>query len=103
MTERYGWINRAIADQELDAFVDTLARRLASFDARALATAKRLVRRSETISLDEYRETLTALRGLIASPSVASRRAALAKHAASVGKDFELRMGHHLGMIGADK
>lgn len=101
--ERYGWINRAIADHELDTFVDTLARRLASFDARALATAKRLVRRCESISLDEYRETLQALRTLIASPSVAARRAALAKHAASVGKDFELRMGHHLGMIGTGK
>src|SRR5579862_5414032 len=30
--ERYGYINRAIADAELDGFVDTFARRIASFD-----------------------------------------------------------------------
>ena len=29
---RYGWINRAIPDSELDDYVDTLARRLAAFE-----------------------------------------------------------------------
>jgi len=101
--ERYGWVNRAIPNRKLDTFVDAFARRLASFDAQALATAKRLVRRHASVSLDEYRETLESLRKLIASPSTAARRAALAKHAAAVGKDFELRMGHHLGLVGAKK
>ena len=41
----YGWINRAIPDDELDDFVDTFARRIASFDKPALAEAKRLVNR----------------------------------------------------------
>ena len=31
--ERYGWINRALPDAELDAFVARLARRIASFPA----------------------------------------------------------------------
>ena len=101
--ERYGWINRAIPNRKLDAFVDTLARRLASFDAPALATAKRLVRRHASPPIEDYRETLASLRTLIASPATATRRAALAKHAAAVGKDFELRMGHHLGLVGARK
>ena len=99
--ERYGWINRAVPDKKLNVFVDTFARRLASFDAQALAVAKRLVRRHAPTSLGEYRETLESLRKLIASPSTAARRAALARHAAAVGKDFELRTGHHLGLVGA--
>jgi hypothetical protein len=33
------------------------------------------------------------------SPSATTRRAAVARHAAVVGADFELRMGHHLGLI----
>src|ERR1700733_10755216 len=41
----YGWVNRALPDAELDAFVDNLARRIASFDKPALAEAKRLVNR----------------------------------------------------------
>ena len=35
--ERYGYVNRALPDAELDGFVDALARRIASFDRRALA------------------------------------------------------------------
>src|SRR5579872_5687794 len=38
--ERYGWINRALDDNHLDSFVDTLVRRLASFDREVLAAAK---------------------------------------------------------------
>ena len=98
--ERYGWINRAIPDVDLDDYVDRLARRLASFDPQVLAATKRLVRgRASTPSLDQYRETLEALRALIVSPSTTARRAAVARHAAEVGADFELRMGHHLGLI----
>jgi enoyl-CoA hydratase/carnithine racemase len=98
--ERYGWINRAIPDADLDNYVDRLARRLASFDPQALAAVKRLVRkRAPTASVDQYRETLEALRALMISPSTTARRAAVARHAAGVGADFELRMGHHLGLI----
>ncbi|MEY2524557.1 MAG: hypothetical protein QOJ66_3122 [Ilumatobacteraceae bacterium] len=99
--ERYGWINRAIPDAELDDHVDRLARRLASFDGQALASAKRLVRRHVGASVDDYRETLGVLRELIVSPSTGARRAAVVQHAAGAGADFELRMGHHLGAVEA--
>jgi enoyl-CoA hydratase/carnithine racemase len=96
----YGWVNRAIPDAELDGFVDRLARRLATFDPQVLATTKRLVRdRARIPSVDDYRETLEALRALIVSPSTGARRAAVAQYAAQVGADFELRMGHHLGLV----
>jgi len=98
--ERYGWINRALPDTELDEYVDRLARRLASFDPHVLAAAKRLVRgRAPAPSVDQYRETLEALRGLVVSPTATARRAAVARHAAEVGAAFELRMGLHLGLI----
>src|ERR1700719_137652 len=41
--ERYGYVNRAVPDVELDSFVDALARRIASFDRRAITAAKNLV------------------------------------------------------------
>jgi enoyl-CoA hydratase/carnithine racemase len=100
--ERYGWINRSLPDAELDSYVDQLARRLAGFDHEALAATKRLVRaRVPTPSVGDYRETLETLRVLIGSPSTAGRRAAVTRHAASVGEDFEMRMGHHLGLVDA--
>jgi enoyl-CoA hydratase/carnithine racemase len=41
--ERYGFVNRALPDSDLDAYVDTLARRMARFEKRALETGKKMV------------------------------------------------------------
>src|SRR5882672_10981996 len=43
LAELYGYVNRSLPDSELDAFVDALARRIASFDKGAIADTKRLV------------------------------------------------------------
>jgi len=44
--EAYGYINRALLDAELDAFVEALATRIAKFDKWAIAQTKRLVNTS---------------------------------------------------------
>jgi enoyl-CoA hydratase/carnithine racemase len=44
--EAYGYVNRALPDAELDAFVDALATRISAFDKWAIATTKRLVNTS---------------------------------------------------------
>ena len=93
--ELYGWVNRAIADEQLDDFVDRFARRLASFDAGSLAATKVFVRRHAT-SPEDYQETLHALRGLLATSSTNDRRKDLALRAQAAGPDFELRLGHYL-------
>ena len=41
--EAYGYINRALPDADLDAFVEALATRIAKFDKWAIAQTKRLV------------------------------------------------------------
>jgi enoyl-CoA hydratase/carnithine racemase len=43
LAERYGYVNRALPDAELDKFVDTMARRIAGFDKQSIAAIKRLV------------------------------------------------------------
>ena len=43
LAERYGYVNRAVPDDELDGFVDALARRMAGFEKEALVGAKRFV------------------------------------------------------------
>lgn len=40
IAERYGWVTRTLPDAELDAFVNKLANRLATFDKTALTTVK---------------------------------------------------------------
>ncbi|WP_382303632.1 enoyl-CoA hydratase/isomerase family protein [Herbiconiux sp. UC225_62] len=44
--EKWGWVTRTLPDAELDAHVDAIVSRLASFDRIALATAKRMVNRA---------------------------------------------------------
>src|SRR5271168_2358375 len=43
LAELYGYVNRSLPDAELDAFVDALAERIASFDRQAIADTKHLV------------------------------------------------------------
>src|SRR5512132_4266618 len=43
LAERYGYVNRSFPDSDLDAFVESLANRIASFDKQAIAETKRLV------------------------------------------------------------
>jgi enoyl-CoA hydratase/carnithine racemase len=45
--EAWGWVNRALAPDELWPFVHRLARRIASFPPHAVAAAKAAVVRSE--------------------------------------------------------
>src|SRR5438876_8943750 len=55
--ERYGYVNRSLPDAELDGFVDALARRISSFDRRALIAAKNLV---NEVSLPPFDRLLDA-------------------------------------------
>jgi enoyl-CoA hydratase/carnithine racemase len=93
--ERYGWINRAVPDAELDGFVDRMARRIASFDRAATSAAKRLIGRGGGIPEADLTETIA----LLPPVAVASRdrRARLRDRASRLGADFELRLGYHLG------
>ncbi|MFL6709696.1 MAG: enoyl-CoA hydratase/isomerase family protein [Massilia sp.] len=43
LAERYGYVNRALPDAQLDGFVDTLARRIASFDKQTIGDIKNQV------------------------------------------------------------
>jgi enoyl-CoA hydratase/carnithine racemase len=43
LAEAYGYVNRSIADAELDDFVEALAKRIGSFDKWAISNTKRLV------------------------------------------------------------
>src|SRR5450755_266415 len=43
LAELYGYVNRSFPDAELDDFVDSFARRIASFDKQAISDTKRFV------------------------------------------------------------
>jgi enoyl-CoA hydratase/carnithine racemase len=47
LAERYGWVNRALPADELRPFVESLAFRIASFPAEAIALAKEAINAAE--------------------------------------------------------
>src|SRR5271155_4541450 len=98
----YGWINRAIPDSELDDFVDSLARRIASFDKPALAEAKRLVNLRTLPPAEDPLGTQDMFLTAFSWPTLHARGAKLRRRASEVGPEFELRFGHYLVDLGED-
>jgi enoyl-CoA hydratase/carnithine racemase len=97
--ELYGWVNRALPDAELDAHVDRLARRIATYDRAAIAEAKRLVNRRTLPDPRDLMETLEVFLRVTAE-SVGARAAGVGKKLAEVGPDeFEKNMGRYLGEL----
>src|SRR5271169_2296012 len=87
----YGWINRALPDDELDEFVDTLARRIASFDKAAIAAAKNLVNQVSLPSADRLLEALNSFQAALAWTETQQRIEALLKRGLQQDSDFERR------------
>ena len=96
--EAYGYVNRALPDSELDAFVDALATRIAGFDKWAIAQTKRLVNTSlpPDVELGAGWDACIASLGRPAAQE--GIKALTAKGFQSPG-DVEDRLGFHLGEL----
>src|SRR5437762_6574167 len=75
--ERYGYVNRTLPNAELDGFVDALARRIASFDRRAIAAAKNLVNQVSLPSADRLLDALNSFTTALTWPESQRRFQAL--------------------------
>ena len=89
--ERYGYVNRALPDAELDSFVDALARRIASFDRSAIAAAKSLVNQVSLPSTDRLLDALTSFQAALTWPGAQQRIQALLERGLQREVDFETR------------
>jgi enoyl-CoA hydratase/carnithine racemase len=95
--ERYGWINRALPDGELDAFVDRLASRIAGFDREAVATAKRVVgERSPLARPADLIATQQTFFQMLGGPTASARLAVLGERGFNRVPAFELALGDAL-------
>ena len=97
--ERYGYVNRALPDAELDAFVDVLARRIAAFDRRAIAAAKNLVNQVSLPSADRLLEALNSFQTALRWSEAQQRIGALLERGLQKDRDFETRWPAVLGTL----
>jgi len=96
LAERYGYVNRALPDNELDGFVDEFARRIATFDRRALAAAKNLVNQVSLPSADRLLDAFGSFTGSLAWPEAQRRFSALLERGLHKEGAWENRFGELL-------
>jgi enoyl-CoA hydratase/carnithine racemase len=100
LAERYGYVNRALPDAELDGFVDALASRIASFDKQALAETKRLVNLNSLPPDAEIAPEWDAFLAALGRPEAQARIHMLFERGFHQPGDVETRLGHHVGLLG---
>jgi len=97
--ERYGYVNRALPDAELDSFIDALACRIASFDRRAIAAAKKLINQVSLPSADRLLDAITSFETALTWPETQQRIQALLERGLQREVDFENRCHTVLGTL----
>jgi len=97
--ERYGWVNRALPDAELDAFVAGLARRIASFPAEAVRSTKQVLNDLTLPGPDAIRADARRFRQLVGSGTVKARAATLFAQGLQTRGPLELDLGDRIGSL----
>jgi enoyl-CoA hydratase/carnithine racemase len=100
LAERYGYVNRSLPDSELDGFVDALARRIASFDKRAIADTKHLVDVASLPSDADIAPEWEAFLASVQRPATQARLKALMERGFHRPGDAETHLGHYVGQLG---
>jgi enoyl-CoA hydratase/carnithine racemase len=99
LAERYGYVNRSLPDADLDAFVESLATRIASFDKRAISETKRF---TDVASLPPDYEIAPEWDVCLASimrPAAQERIRTLLERGLHRAGDVETRLGYHVGQL----
>lgn len=100
LAELYGYVNRSFPDAELDDFVDSLARRIASFDKWTISETKRFVDVASLPTDYEAGAEMIVCNASIARPEAQRRIKLLLERGLHKAGDVETRLGYHVGQLG---
>jgi enoyl-CoA hydratase/carnithine racemase len=100
LAERYGYVNRALPDAELDTFVDTMARRIARFDKQSITDIKRLVDASSLPPNEAIAAEWDGFIGSVKRPAAQARIKQLMELGLQKKADVEKRLAHYTGTLG---
>jgi enoyl-CoA hydratase/carnithine racemase len=100
LAERYGYVNRSLPDSGLDAFVDELATRIASFDKQAISETKRFVDVASLPPDFEIAPEWDVCLASIMRPAAQKRIQSLMAQGFHKPGDVEERLGHYVGQVG---
>ena len=100
LAERYGYVNRSFPDSELDAFVESLASRIASFDKQAISETKRFADVASLPPDFEIAPEWDVCLASIGRPAAQQRIKTLLERGLHQPGDLESRLGYHVGRLG---
>jgi enoyl-CoA hydratase/carnithine racemase len=100
LAELYGYVNRSLPDSDLDAFVESLATRIASFDKQAISETKRFVDVASLPPDFEIAPEWDVCLASIARPAAQKRIGKLMELGLHRPGDVENRLGHYVGELG---
>ena len=100
LAERYGYVNRTLADADLDGFVEALAMRIASFDKQAIASIKSLVDKASLPPDEDIALEWSAFIASVQRPASQNRIRMLMERGFHRPGDVENRLGFHVGRLG---
>jgi len=100
LAELYGYVNRSLPDNQLDAFVDAIAERISSFDKQAIAETKRMADLNSLPSDAEIEPEWDAFTSSLGRPATQQRLRALFARGFHAPGDVETRLGYHVGLLG---
>src|ERR1700730_11210126 len=99
LAERYGYVNRALPDAELDPFVDALARRIAGFDKQAIADIKPLIHIPTLPPDAEIGAEWDAFLASVQRPAAQHRIKSLMEMGLQTKPDVEKRLPYYTGTL----
>ncbi|GHH86207.1 enoyl-CoA hydratase [Streptomyces sulfonofaciens] len=99
LAERYGWVNRALPDAELDTVVDELAHRIARFPADAVIANKQAINEVTLADTNTIMNEKRIFHGLIRGATVQERIARLTERGFQSRSQCELDLAHELGNL----
>jgi enoyl-CoA hydratase/carnithine racemase len=100
LAELYGYVNRSFPDADLDAFVDALATRIASFDKRAISETKRFADVASLPPDFEIAPEWDVCFASIMRPAAQERIKKLMDQGFHRPGDVEDRLGYYVGQLG---
>ena len=100
LAELYGYVNRSLPDSDLDAFVESIATRIASFDKQAIRETKRFVDVASLPPDFEIAPEWDVCLASIARPGAQRRIGKLMELGLHRPGDVENRLGHYVGEVG---
>lgn len=102
LAERYGWINRAVPDEDIAEFVRALAHRIAGFPGAGHVTVKNRVNAVGLAPVAEFRRDSDLFGEGVKDPEVQHRIQAAMSHGLQT-RDAELSLARMLTNLGEDR